>query len=493
MQLIVFQQNRQEPTPLIFTGNFLSLKNLIMRRNHFFTALLASLTTLAIVSCQKETEAPVNMSEETVTASNNSNHGHLKQTKTFTSDVASKWMAMQVRQMTAAPTAVTNVAHSRHYVYSGITLYESVVPGMPAYQSIAPQLNGLSGLPQTSPGTAYHWAASANAALALINKKLFSYASVANKASMDSLENALNAEYVIQANAEIINRSIEFGKAVAQKVWDWAETDGYNQEYAADVNIAFAYPPGVSGPQLWVPPAAWNIQTASYWKNIRPVVTGSGNNAQPIPPPAYSSDPLSDFYQMANEVNNAFQNLTQAQKDMALYWRDVPGTTTPGHYVSILKQVLENDKPMLDVAAVAYAMGGIMVFDAAISIWETKFNYNLVRPVTYIRNVIGVAGWNSFIGTPPHPEYPSAHSSLSMANAEALTIVFGNNHSFTDHTFDYMGFPSRSYNSFHAIAEEAGLSRLYGGIHYRQSIDAGLWQGRKVADNIRSKLKFLKD
>jgi hypothetical protein len=96
------------------------------------------------------------------------------------------------------------------------------------------------------------------------------------------------------------------------------------------------------------------------------------------------------------------------------------------------------------------------------------------------------------LSTPAHPEYTSAHASLSSANAEAMTIVFGDNHPFTDHTFDYLGFPSRSYSSFRELGEEAGNSRLYAGIHYQNSINIGLWQGRKVASNIQSKLRFLK-
>ena len=456
------------------------------------TAVLITVSVL-FFSCQKQIDSPTAAEDIPATARASNQHGHLKQTKEYLSDVAAKWMAMQVRQMIAAPTAVANVAHSRHYVYSGIALYESVVSGMPGYQSIAPQLNGLSGLPQTSPGFAYHWAASANAALAYINKKLFSYASPSNKISMDSLENALHSEYSSHADAEVIDRSVNFGKTVAQKVWEWAETDGYNSGFTSDFNTVFTYPDGISGPHLWVPPASWSVQTVPFWKTLRPAVAGSGNDTQPASPLTYSAQTNSPFYQMVNEVYITSQHLTQAQKDMAMYWRDVPGTTTPGHYVSILKQILETEKPGLDVAAIAYAMGGIMVFDASISTWRTKFTYNLVRPITYIRNVIGVAGWNPLIGTPPHPEYSSAHASLSAANAEALTLVFGDHHSFTDHTFDYLGFPSRSYNSFRAMAEEAGLSRIYAGIHYRQSIDAGLWQGKKVAQNIYNKLKFTAD
>jgi hypothetical protein len=121
---------------------------------------------------------------------------------------------------------------------------------------------------------------------------------------------------------------------------------------------------------------------------MRRAVAGSGDNAQPGPPPAYSEDPSSDFYKMVKQVYDASPTPGSANAAMALYWRDVPGTTTPGHHVSIIKQVLENDKPGLDVAALAYAMGGIMVYDASISTWQTKYNYSLVRPVTYIQNVL---------------------------------------------------------------------------------------------------------
>src|SRR5215217_5664932 len=126
---------------------------------------------ITFTACQKK-DALVQEENLMSLARNNQSNGHLKQTKTFSSDVAIKWMDMQVKQMRAYPGIVGNAAYSRHYAYSGIALYEAVVPGMPAFQSIASQLNGLSGLPQTQDGAGYHWAASANAALAYINKKM---------------------------------------------------------------------------------------------------------------------------------------------------------------------------------------------------------------------------------------------------------------------------------------------------------------------------------
>jgi hypothetical protein len=118
------------------------------------------------------------------------------------------------------------------------------------------------------------------------------------------------------------------------------------------------------------------------------------------------------------------------------------------------------------------------------------YHYNLVRPITYIRAVLGFSGWNSLLGTPAHPEYSSAHGVLSSATADAFTQVFGENYPFTDHTYDYLGFAPRSFNSFQAFGEDAGNSRLFAGIHYQPSIDTGLLQGRKIAQKIINSLTF---
>ena len=146
------------------SSNYISsiTKHFIMKKNILYAFSFALLTFLHY-SCQKEIPASGKETSSAI-AARNSDQGHLQQTNTFSSDVAIKWMNMQVWQMYKYPGIIGNVAYSRHYAYSGIALYEAVVPGMPAYQSIASQLNGLTGLPKTKPGAGYHWAASANAA-----------------------------------------------------------------------------------------------------------------------------------------------------------------------------------------------------------------------------------------------------------------------------------------------------------------------------------------
>ncbi|KAA9340354.1 vanadium-dependent haloperoxidase [Larkinella humicola] len=407
-----------------------------------------------------------------------------KQTNTYSSEVAIKWLNMQVKQMREYPPTIGNVLYSRHYAYSGIALYEAVVPGMPAYQSIASQLNGLTGLPIIFAGVDYHWPASANAALAAINRAMFPNATDANKALINQLETDLQNNYAKDVDVATLERSVTFGKAIADAVLQWAETDGYKL-----VNGAYTPPAASSGGKYWTPPSPLPVHSLPYFGNLRPLVSGSGTGADPGPP---NYDKLAE---MTTEVINAKPATSTDEYNTAFWWRDFPGTSTPGHYVSILKQVLQKKQSGLDVAALAYALGGITVMDITISTWQAKYKYLLARPFDY-DDVMGQP-FTALLGA-PHPEYPAAHASLSLANAEAMTTVLGDNQAFTDSTFNGLVTPQgitlgpRSYDSFREAGEEAGWSRLYGGIHYRKSIEVGFWQGKKVADNIKNTLKFLR-
>lgn len=390
-----------------------------------------------------------------------------------TSEVVDKWMTLQLRLMRNA-TGVPNQAFSRHYAYSGVAAVEALRPGNPHFNKWQNRWNGLTGLPAADQKKKYYDPANVNAALAGMNRAFFPNANAADKAAIDSLENALYASFSVDETSKAL--SAQFGKAVATAVFNWAETDGYknaNQPYT---------PP--AGPGLWKPTSPGMTPATPYWGNNRTIITKSTQNTLPGAPPVYSSEPNSAFYKMVKQVYDVSQSLTEDQKAMAIFWRDVPGATSPGHWLSILQQVIRKKNTRLDGAVLAYALTGIAINDALITCFETKYHYNLVRPITYIREVMGYTNWNTVIGTPAHPEYSSAHSALSAAAASILEKLFGNSGQFTDHTYDYLGFTPRTYSSFKAIGEEAGQSRLFAGIHYQLSIDAGLVQGRKVADNI---------
>jgi hypothetical protein len=211
------------------------------------------------------------------------------------------------------------------------------------------------------------------------------------------------------------------------------------------------------------------------------MVLSGGAECPPGEHPAYSEDPASAFHAEALETYEAVRNLTPQQEAIARFWSDDPGLTAtpPGHSISITTHVLRREDASLATAAEAYARVGIAVCDAFISCWHQKYVYNLLRPVTYIRRLVDPE-WLPLLVTPPFPEYTSGHSVQSGAAFQVLTDLFGSSYAFVDRTHDRLGLPPRSFSSFFEAAEEAAISRLYGGIHFRAAIDNGVEQGKCI-------------
>jgi hypothetical protein len=445
---------------------------------------LASLSFVffLITSCQKQIDQPAN-SEEFQSKSNNKENGHLKQAKTFSSDVVISWINMQLQMEKAPlPAGTAGQATDRCQAYCGVALYESVLPGMPAYQSLSGQLTDFPEMPSTEPGKAYHWAASANAALSEMNRRLFPATADANKTAMINLENSWQAVYATEADAATLQRSITFGKEVATRVFNWAVTDG-----SANVNPPYVPP---VGPGLWIPTSA-TPPVGPYTYQRRKLVPGVANGTELDPPPAFSTTPGSPFYNMVKQVYDASLTLTPDQKAMCDYFKDVPGYTPGGTYVALMAQALENTKPTLDMAALTYVKVGLAQYDAGIILLTDKYQFNLIRPVTYIRTYID-PNWSSFIPTPNHPEFPSGHSTTGGAVVAMMSNIFGEDFHITLHTYDYLNYPSRSYTGFTQLLNEISDSRLYGGLHYRATLDKSIEQGKKVSQNILNKIKFKK-
>lgn len=440
------------------------ISNKTNRHSFAYLVLAVTITAMLISSCKKNDDNSIPDSKPHASG--------------YTSEVLDKWMTLQMRLMRNA-TGVPNHGFSRHFAYSGIAAYEALAPGLKGKEKWTTKWNGLTGLPAVEHAKHYYLPSNINGAMATINRLLFPNAAPGDKTAIDSLEKSLNDEFLITRVKDMVDNSWNFGKNVATAIYNWAETDGYK-------NAGNAYTVPV-GPGMWKPTApSFAAPITPYWGNNRTIITGSTANTQPVAPIAYSTETSSAFYQMVKEVYDVSQSLTDDQKAMAIFWRDVPGATSPGHWLSILQQVIRLKETKLDEAALSYALTGSAINDALISCFQTKYQYTLVRPITYIREVMGHGNWNTYIGTPAHPEYSSAHASLSAAAAAVLQELFGNSGSFTDHTYDYMGLSPRSYPSFAAIGTEAGLSRLYAGIHYMVSINNGLTQGKKVTANIFS-------
>ena len=398
----------------------------------------------------------------------------------YSSEILDKWMTLQIRLMSTTQ-ASFNGPFIRIYAYSGIAAYAAIYPGIAGSSPNKfnlNQLNSFPELPVVSPDRKYYWPASMNAALAYMNHAMFPMASAAGKAAMDSLEEAIRKSFPVDSRDSAIFFSADYGKQIARAVFNWAEMDGYrngNDPYSAP-----------EGRGMWKPTAPSYARAVSpYWGRIRTIVPGSNDNTEPGPPPEYSEDKKSGFYKMVKQVYDMSNQITPEQRNIALFWKDInPGVTAPGHWLNILRQVIQKEKTPLDKAAFAYALSGIALNDTWISSWKTRYRYNLLRPITYVQTVMGFKDWAPPIPTPPHPEYPGGHAALSAAVASALTEVYGNDYSFTDHTYEFLKMLPRTYPSFWAIAEEAAISKVYGGIHYKISVEVGLQQGREVTQNI---------
>ncbi len=143
------------------------------------------------------------------------------------------------------------------------------------------------------------------------------------------------------------------------------------------------------------------------------------------------------------------------------------------------REIFLKKKAKLDETALAYVKMGLALNDAFIGCWRGKYNYFLMRPSTYIKQTMD-KNWTSLLANPPFPEYTSGHGTVSGAMAAVLSDIFGHNYAFTDFSHNARGLKPRSFASFRDFAEEAALSRLYGGIHYRMSNDGGLKNGNRI-------------
>lgn len=413
--------------------------------------------------------------------------GGADQVKSLDGKIAIEYMDF-IRDLVKKTAGFSPPVASRAFGYAGLTLYEAVVGGISDRQSLVGHVNGLTELPK--PSGVVHFGQVANAAMNRAIELYFPTIPEALKPNLALINATYKSEYLKTTTESVINNSTDYGIALANAIFDYSKTDGGHEGYKNNFPD-FTLP---VGPQYWVPTSAANPKPLQpFWGKNRPFSKNSIVNSQPAKYPDFSTDKTSLFYARALEVYTVTKNLTQAQIDIAKYWSDDPGVpgTPPGHSESITSQVLTKEKSNLAVAAEAYAKIGMAVSDAFVSCWKCKYDYNLLRPVTYINQYIDPA-WKTLLATPAFPEYTSGHSVQSGASARVLSDLFGYGYSFVDNTHafrtDINGAP-RAYRSFDEFAAEAAISRLYGGIHYREAIDLGVLQGNKVGDEILA-LKF---
>jgi len=373
---------------------------------------------------------------------------------------------------------------SRIYVYSNIAAYEVLVNAYPDYQSLAGQVTGLTETPKpdSSKELDLHLAA-LHAHTKIVQALTFSEDKT--EAFRNKLYEKINATDIPE---DVFENSIAYGETVANHIMQWVGKDNYKE------SRSFPKYTVQSDEGLWKPtPPDYMEGIEPHWMKIRPLAIDSAGQFVPVPPPAFSVDKSSQFYTELMEVYETTKALTDEQIAIASFWDCNPYVShhkghamfatkkiTPGgHWVGITAIATRQSQSNYMQTVEAYTLVSIGLFDGFISCWDEKWRSIMIRPETVINQYID-EDWTPLLQTPPFPEYTSGHSVISNAAAVVLTDLFGETFSYKDTTEVEYGLPPRDFTSFLNASEEAAISRMYGGIHYRAAIDNGIAQGRNV-------------
>ncbi len=419
---------------------------------------------------------------------------------------------------------------SRLFAYATTGLYAGLAAAEPSLPSLAGRLNGLDALPRGDAGARYDATLSALAAERTILDSLFRDGLPTTRSSLRRLADSLvAARLATGVDRAVRDRSDALGRRTGLAIVAWSHGDGFDStrgrryvppvgpglwvndapidSYAAQslsgatqlivpTNPTNAITPGAVGDRglildrqkragtTTLPAVNMAGVTEPYWGHHRPFALAAWNEC-PVPPaPAYGTTAGTPRYEEARAVYEVSKRLTPEQRRIVLYWADNGGETgTPaGHWLSIASQMVSERRLTGEQAAWLLAETGVALADAFIAAWGYKFTLNVVRPRPFIRATID-STWEPAIATPPFPEYLSGHSTVSAAAAGTLTGLLGAV-PFTDSTVISIGHPVRAFASFHAAADEAGQSRIYGGIHYPSANVEGGKLGRCVASKV---------
>jgi len=395
----------------------------------------------------------------------------------------------------------------------GLAAYEACITGMPDYNSLETHFDGLN-IPNAETGVEYHWPTVVHAVYSTMMPKFFDQSNPTQHypASVVSQWNALVAElndkYLAEAGSEVFNRSKLYGEAVANAVWEWSTTDPYghlafqNPFGNTVTNETYDWSAHYNGPGNWEPTTPGpTTPMGPFFGKARTFAT-TDQEKLCLPPSAYfmeySEDPHSEYYAQALQAYTKNAATDYTTEWIGEFWSDdlLNLTFSPGpRWVAICNQVVDAEKSNLQTALEAYAKVGMSLNDAAVSAWYSKYYYNTERPVTYIHKFIDpdyksnlnnpLTGDVGFV--PPFPAYPSGHSTMGGAGAEALASVFGYNYSMTDRCHfgrtEFVGTP-RTFHSFLEMAQENAWSRVLLGTHWRDDCDEGVRFGTAVARRV---------
>jgi len=375
------------------------------------------------------------------------------------------------------------VAASRYYAYICLAAYEAVAlfdPGkLPSFRGVLKGYEGLNIDKAQLQGTDQELAVLLTMLKAGERLMPSGYLLMRNS---DSLVNSF------KGSAALKQKTVVLADSVVKQIMRYVARDGFNR-----LNN---YPRYIvkNGDGFWKPtPPVFMAPIEPHWNRVRTFVLDSAQQCKIAPPAPFDTARNSAFFRQLMEVYEVGKKADRQEQEIAAFWDCNPFAVQQighvefglkkispgGHWMGIAGIVCSQKNLDLRKTALVHALLSTGLADAFIVCWDEKYRSSRVRPETVIQKMIDPA-WRPLLQTPPFPEYVSGHSVASNAAAEILTAVFGENQSFADDTEVEFGLPVRKFRSFNEAAAEASISRLYGGIHYRDAIDEGVKQGREV-------------
>lgn len=387
---------------------------------------------------------------------------------------------------------------SRIFAYPNIAAYEIIALQNDQYVSLKWQVKNLTAIPEPDSLKPVNYQMAALIAHIDLSKRLIF--------SEEKLEIFRDSLYTVweSKNKNEFNNSKDYGLQVAEHIAAWMSKDNYNQTRTMP-----KFTVDIDDPTRWQPtPPAYMDGIEPHWNKIRPFVIDSASQFVPEPPPPFSMEKESTFYKELKEVYDISIEITEKGDEseeiaIAKFWDCNPYVSvtrghlmfatkkiSPGaHWIGITKIAAKKTNSDFDKTVYAYTKTSMAIADAFISCWDEKYTSNLIRPETLINAHID-ENWKPVLQTPPFPEYTSGHSVVSGAAAIVLTDIFGDDFAFEDDTEVAFGLPVRSFASFNSAADEAAISRMYGGIHYRIAVEVGVKQGRDLGKFVIDNLKM---
>ena len=383
-------------------------------------------------------------------------------------DVITDWNATTLRAIQSSKTAPPIAAYNLAMVHTAV---------FDAVNSIEHKFNSYH-IDGIAPTNASAEAAAASAAHRILVNLYPTQTSIFDAQLVKSL--------VRVADGTSEDDGVKFGESIADQFLAWRKNDGSEKKGV--------YTPGAPTPTDWKPTSPTTLNPLlPEWGKVTPFAMTSGSQFRPVAPPTIDSAQFTSDYNQTKELGSINSTTRTAdQTETAKFWADGGGTyTPPGHWNQLAEQITAKQHTSLIDNARLFASLNISLADAGISCWDAKYTYNTFRPVTAIQNgdkdsnlaTVGDATWQPLLATPPFPEYTSGHSTFSGAASTVLSSFFGNDYTFSTTSLGLPG-TTRKFTSFSQAADEAGMSRIYGGIHFMSANQAGLKAGRELGSYV---------